>query len=162
MSKNITNDYEAFTVVKRHLLSQNTRSIDIYQECQYRGYKNETIDKLWEEVYALGTDNMDTEHEIMIELLQELKPEAMCAVGALIDDSFYSRLIENKAISESLDDEDSPLEALKKSNPDWEIDDDSLSMLNDLQRLHDSVSALDWDSSLYSFESRFINNKWIG
>lgn len=68
-------------------------------------------------------------------------PTLKCAVGSLISETYYEWNLEDSMI-----DKDGPVyTAVSKSNPDWDIDEDSVGMLLAMQRFHDEVNVGDWE-----------------
>ena len=168
----ITSDYEAFLRVKNHLLSQKDKSIDsLRQGCSYKGYLERDVERvtydvcnnlaaeIGEEYYELdGCEELELITEKLKNLVQAGEiVYGQCAVGCLIKDNFYSsEELEEKAVKD-----DSVLTALKKSNPTWKIDYLSLNLLENLQRLHDSMNIVDWRKYLDKIESLFKGNSKI-
>jgi hypothetical protein len=66
-----------------------------------------------------------------------------CAVGCLIKDSYYDENIELTPV-----DTDHILDIIRDSHPEWEIDSDSVVMLQLLQRIHDSIWSDSWEIML--------------
>ncbi|CAB4135702.1 hypothetical protein UFOVP573_24 [uncultured Caudovirales phage] len=79
----------------------------------------------------------------------------MCAVGCLIDDNFYSEKLENCSPSD-LD----VRKAVENSIfSDWEY---NVSLLSELQNIHDEYEHDEWSLKLESLESYFNeNNEYI-
>lgn len=66
-----------------------------------------------------------------------------CAVGVLIHDNHYRAFFEGQPY-----DREYVLEAIMKSNPEWDMSPTSFSMLGDLQHLHDSYYPHEWERNL--------------
>ena len=147
----ITNDYEAYRFIKSHLLNQGEKAINSGEDCQYRGYKEATLDKLKEESGLYVSDYGDIDYELFYDLLAETKPDAMCAVGCLILDKFYDSNFEGRV----LENDTEILDAVKKSNPLWKITDNSYRMLRVLQSIHDGKMSHEWSFYLNNLESEF-------
>jgi len=79
----------------------------------------------------------------------------MCAVGCLIDDNFYSEKLENSSPYDS-----DVKKAVENSIfSDWEY---NVSLLSELQNIHDEYEADEWSVKLESLESYFNeNNEYI-
>lgn len=85
-----------------------------------------------------------------------------CAVGCLIEKEHYNPAIEESSIMDI-----NVIEAVKKSNPQWEINFSQIRMLKMLQTIHDNVLPLNWNiyfnmieqSDLFSHENNtFVFN----
>lgn len=144
---NITSDYSAFTHIANHLLDQGVKAVDTDDTCRYRGVDT-------------GSSSYDSDGFIS-DLVED---GTSCAVGCLIDDDVYDRLdIEGKAVNAKLfiplsdgvgyrktyeaDEEPSSMavvEAVKNSNPDWNVTYKSVTMLANLQKVHDSIDTYLW------------------
>lgn len=147
----ITNDYEAYRFIKNHLLTQGEKAINTGEDCQYRGYKEATLDRVKEESGFYSLDYDDQAYELFYDLLAETKPDAMCAVGCLILDKFYDQNFEGRV----LENDTEILEAVKKSNPVWKITENSYTMLRILQSIHDGKMTHEWPMYLENIELSF-------
>lgn len=147
----ITNDYEAYRFIKNHLLNQGEKAINSGEDCQYRGYKEATLDMIREESGINDSVYDDIDYELFYDLLADTKPDAMCAVGCLILDNFYDSNFEGRV----LENDNEILEAVKKSNPLWKITDNSYVMLRNLQSIHDGKMPHEWSVYLNNLESEF-------
>lgn len=157
---NITSDKEAFEYVRQHLLTQNEKSVDEDASCMYRGILKSDLDSI---AYLENVEDEDYWNNEGIELyheaLADLPKDAMCAVGALIADDVYDPDIENSSIK----DNDWIIQMVKESNPNWNIDDDSIQMLEVLQTVHDRKNTNEWETILKMLEINFNEqNKWTG
>ena len=77
-----------------------------------------------------------------------------CAVGCLIDDDFYSDELENNSPSDSR-----VRDSIEKSIPGWIY---NVSMLSELQNLHDEYEPDNWSLKLEYLESYFSeDNEYI-
>lgn len=163
MNKTITTDKEAFEYVSQMLLEQGTRSMDDASNCQYRGFKEETMDEALEKAEDIarkgGEDYWNEDIiDLQNELLQEIGFDAKCAVGHLISDAFYRRDIEGDGISNNPD----IFAIVKKSNTEWGITDNSFHMLTVLQHIHDSEDPIDWENCFNECLDKFTEDgKWI-
>ena len=72
--------------------------------------------------------------------VEEYRSVLKCAVGALISVHVYAPHLEDQTVQ--FDGE--VYDALRDSNPDWRITENSIEMLQSLQRLHDEVEVRDW------------------
>lgn len=147
----ITNDYEAYLFIKNHLLNQGEKAMNSGEDCQYRGYKEETLDKIREDSGFNGSDYDDQAYDLFYDLLAEVKPDASCAVGCLILDQFYDQNLEGTVIEL----ENGILDAVKKSNPVWKITENSFRLLQTLQHIHDGKQVEDWGVHLDNLEQFF-------
>lgn len=142
---NITSDFSAYVHIYNHLLDQGVRAVDTDETCRYRGVDT-------------GASYYDSDGFIS-EIVED---GTSCAVGCLIDDGVYDRIdIEGKAVNAKLfipdgdgyrhstqaDEEPSSmavLEAVKNSNPDWNVTYKSIIMLANLQKVHDTIDSNLW------------------
>ena len=143
----IRTDEEAYKFVMQKLLEQNERSTEEGGDCQYRGYKSETILDLRTKAGMLYNEDEEdnTEfHEELLKLLAATPYNAKCAAGFLIDDNVYSYHLEGQTVQY----ENTVHEYIQKSNPLWNMNENSVAMVERLQQIHDSDSIDDWESSL--------------
>ena len=152
----VINDYEAYMLVKEHLLNQKEAAKDTNDDCQYRGYKESTIaeakDKA-ENWIIESTEYYDDDavfHK-MLEILQGEYHDAKCAVGCLISDDFYKEDFEGRTIERSCH----VWDAVKLSNPLWKMTDASYEMLRELQSIHDNNNPDDWEYRLLKLNASF-------
>ena len=87
--------------------------------------------------------------------LNEQGKTLMCAIGCLIDDNFYSEKLENCSPNDS-----DVKKAVENSIfSDWEY---NVSLLSELQNIHDEYEPDFWSLKLESLESYFNeNNEYI-
>ena len=154
----ITNDYEAFLFVKNHLLTQNAKAMSDSDDCLYRGYSDITLNAAREEAYRLAkeqvedwVDTEDLQADLFYDILPTKNCDAMCAVGCLISDDFYSQDFEGRTIERSCQ----VWDAVKLSNPLWKMTDASHEMLKKLQSVHDNNDPEDWEVLLSRFSTSF-------
>jgi hypothetical protein len=85
---------------------------------------------------------------------EEGKP-LMCAVGCLIDDRFYSEEFENSSPGDIR-----VKKAIENSITNWKY---NVSLLSELQHVHDEYEPEEWSLKLDSLESYFggIDNEYI-
>lgn len=154
----VINDYEAYTLVKDHLLNQNEPSKDTNEDCQYRGYLSSTLADVMNEAGDNIDQTIDDDYvavyEEMYELLANIPFNAKCAVGALITDDFYNEQFEGRTIERSC----SVWDAVRLSNPLWKMTDGSYEMLRELQSIHDTNQPEDWEYKLLKMNDKF--DKW--
>ena len=151
----ITNDYEAYSLVREHLLKQNAKALGENEDCQYRGYTYTKIEQLQQKAEDIANEQeielkADRE-DIYSHLIAEESPDAMCAVGCLLLDEFYDLELEGKTIEF----EGVVLDAVIKSNPAWKITDNSLEMLKELQSIHDHAEVINWELRLSRLNANF-------
>jgi hypothetical protein len=149
----ITNDYEAYLFIKNHLLNQGEKAMNPGEDCQYRGYKEETMEMLRENsgFYDYDSDYDDKAYDLFYDLLAEIKPDASCAVGCLILDQFYDQNLEGTVIEL----ENGIMDAVRKSNPVWKITEKSYRMLKVLQSIHDAKQVENWKTHLNNLDGSF-------
>ena len=79
----------------------------------------------------------------------------MCAVGCLMDDRFYLEEFENSSPSDAR-----VKQAVESSITNWTY---NVSLLSELQNIHDEYEPDNWSLKLEYFESYFNeNNEYIG
>ena len=160
MNNVITNDKEAFEYVKMMLLDQDEQSKDLTDNCVYRGYSADLIDKARakaEEIIT-GSDSLDDsvdyyewESEVLDNLIAGQTPDMKCAAGWLINDSFYSDYFEGELVSQK----NHIWDAIKQSNPVWFTTNNSLKLVNELQNIHDSREPSEWFERFNDLELSF-------
>ena len=152
----ITNDKEAYLVMRAHLLKQMTRSMNDHDDCMYRGYDEITLDNLRDEAKTIADAEglFDDEYHTNIfnDLLASHPPTHMCAVGALIIDDFYSQNLEGKAVCAKDND---VLNVVQKSNPLWKMTGRSITLLRALQNIHDGYQPTSWLDRLNKLSNCF-------
>lgn len=167
--KTIDSDLDAFIFVKEHLLTQKDKSTDLESDkCMYRGYPQSEVIKLstlLEEKFgvtayeALDPDNaiytsphLDLKNKVIYE---SYKLETVsCAIGCLISNNWYDDELEHNGLEE-----ESVVEAVSLSNPHWDMTENSLELLIQLQRVHDMTEVERWEECLNTFEDYFLSNK---
>jgi len=149
----MTTDFEMFKKVKDHLLNQKDRSVQLNDigDCAYNGWLEREINLAMNEIHEEMPGLIDRDYGEFFYVLEERlgKPNAKCAVGAIIA-SENTKKIEGTPV-----DNDDVIQEIKDSNPDWSITDESVSMLNVLQRIHDRVPFIDWEVELKKVEKSF-------
>lgn len=128
----ITNDLQAFNIIEKHLLTQNSRSINegyVNGSCSYRGADVEYI--------------LDPETEEIVEY-NFVSNDKSCAVGILIKEKFYDPNLEDNSA-----DEVNVYNALSDSHPDWNISKNTTTMLLCCQYIHDTLQANHWEKALH-------------
>ena len=160
MNNVITNDKEAFEYVKMMLLDQDEQSKDLTDNCVYRGYSADLIDKARAKAEGIirDSDSMDDqvdyyewESEILDNLIAGQAPDMKCAAGWLIADSFYYDYFEGELVSQK----NHIWDAIKQSNPVWFTTNNSLKLVNELQNIHDSRDPSEWCGKLDDLEQYF-------
>lgn len=152
----VINDYEAYMLVKEHLLNQKEQAKDTNDDCQYRGYKKSTIAEAQDkaENFLLDSAEEYSDEDLfhkMFSFLEGEVPNAKCAVGCLISDDFYSQDFEGRTIERSCH----VWDAVKLSNPLWKMTDASHAMLKELQAVHDNNNPDDWEYRLLKLNASF-------
>lgn len=121
---NLETDYDVFNYVKEHLLKQNEKSLDPWSLSCY---------------YRAQKVNGDV---------------LMCAVGCLMDDSYYSSEFENSSPSDIR-----VRAAIENSINNWTY---NVSLLSELQNIHDEYEPDNWSLKLEYLESYFNeDNEYI-
>jgi alkyl hydroperoxide reductase subunit AhpC len=160
----ITNDYEAFEFVKNHLLTQKEKAWSDSEDCQYRGYLSSTLDNVREQAIAISIDenfnnnnhyDNDYDYDIFYDILAGTENDAKCAVGCLILDEFYDTEMEGKTIEP----DEMVWDIVVKSNPAWNMTDNSLKMLKALQSIHDGKTPEQWEVELSRLNVKFDKYK---
>lgn len=148
----IKTDKDAFDFVVQKLTEQNEKSINEADICQYRGISKKTIDEIIKQALEVsGGDEESDEYELeYYNLLESAPRDAKCAVGHLILDSFYDPYFEDSDFTNF-----SVEEAVRKSNPEWEINQQSREMLMNLQGIHDSKQVHDWPAFFAKMNAEF-------
>jgi hypothetical protein len=135
---NITTDYEAFCYITEKLLEQNARSLREDGTCVYRGHTEDIIEKS----RPVGIDP-DYDEQLYFQMyednLSKFDYNLKCAVGHIISDDIYSPYIEEQTI------ENEPVfKAVLKSNPKWNMTENSIKLLKILQYIHDKEPVDSW------------------
>lgn len=123
---NIQSDLEAFATVGIHLITQDEKARND-SGCSYRGVSLAS---------AFDDDEELRSYQIFDPIYWDGKS---CAAGCLIKDEFYSPEIEDNPVGENV-----VLTVVKASNPNWDINDRSVYMMQSLQVVHDNVQVNDW------------------
>ena len=163
MSNLITNDREAFQYVKNMLLKQDEKSTDLSDNCQYRGWSEELVDEVRHKIYVDPSELddeedfdsnrfLDREDELLWETIASMPTNTKCAAGWLIHDNFYHQNFEGETVNPASND---IWDVIKLSNPVWFTTEKSLSMVKQLQSIHDQEHVSDWSEKFESFEDRF-------
>jgi hypothetical protein len=151
----VINDYEAYMLVKEHLLNQKEAAKDTNDDCQYRGFKESTLQKAKDQAVMemINEGELDEREEEMrmLQILEGQYPDAKCAVGCLISDDFYKQDFEGRTIERSCH----VWDAVKLSNPLWKMTDASHEMLKELQAIHDNNNPDDWEYRLLKLNASF-------
>lgn len=129
LNVNIESDYEAFEIIKNHLLTQKDKSMHDGAGCSYRGC--DSVNVLDED-----TGELVNGYEIVYN-------GKSCAVGILIKDDFYHDSLEDNSAEES-----NVIDALQRSHPEWDITLETKTMLLCCQAIHDQMYEYDWASAL--------------
>jgi hypothetical protein len=160
MSNVVTNDKEAFEYVKMMLLDQNEQSKDLSDNCQYRGYSHDLIAKLKDKAEDIFLEEespddsvsyLEWECGILDDLIANESPDLKCAAGWLINDSFYHQNFEGEMVHQN----NSIWMSIKRSNPLWFTNNNSLKLVTELQNIHDSRSEEEWFEKFNELEPYF-------
>jgi hypothetical protein len=173
-------DYEVFNYVKTFLLKQNKKSLGLNGDCQYLGIDPDYRDMRIEEMKADLIKSLNDPEEGYEAFISEGDEEIIsqnldyefcssvrdkeedfhmrCAVGCLIDIGHYSFDLEGKTFDDSY-----VIDAIAASNPSLDIYSDSLyTLLQCLQKIHDSLPVEYWGRSFLAIENLFDQEKFIG
>jgi hypothetical protein len=142
--------------VQEHLLSQNEQAKDTNDDCQYRGYKESTLEDITNKAKQAVVDSTsEYDDEVIFSLMYEILagevPDAKCAVGCLITDDFYDQSFEGRTLERTCH----VWDAVKKSNPLWHMNDASYEMLRKLQTIHDNNETENWEILLSKMSTNF-------
>ena len=137
----VKNNKEAFDLVHQHLVSQGEKSFIYGTDCAYRGKEDE--------------DQSDVDNEDKEDFIWWYNGKS-CAVGCLIKNDYYDENIELTPASS-----DHILDILRDSHPEWEIDSDSVIMLEVLQKIHDGIFAYNWEIALTIARKLFFEDDII-
>ena len=160
MSNVITNDKEAFEYVKMMLLDQDEQSKDLTDNCVYRGYSANTIEKARAKAEGIirdsgsmddSVDYYEWESEVLDNLIAGQAPDMKCAAGWLIDDSCYYDYFEGETVTKN----NHIWNAIKQSNPVWFTTDNSVKLVAELQNIHDSRDPSEWFERFNDLELNF-------
>ena len=142
-------DRDIFEIMANHLLNQKEKSMTKGETCAYRGY---TLGQISEVAYSfVGEEAYYDDYGFQQALSNKYgKPTMMCAVGALIKDEFYDSDFENNLYSIH-----PIMDAIRKSNPDWEIKESGMKLLDRFQGIHDNVEIKDWSDCIEKASNEF-------
>lgn len=156
MNLTLTTDKEVFEYATQKLYDQNESSrSDNNDTCVYRGYSQAIKDELRETIFeGLEEDHiLDNESEVFYELfyekLMDLNPDRKCAVGHLISDAVYSHELEERDARDG-----DVINAVRESNPLWQMTETSYELIYDMQSVHDrnEVEAWPYIFNYFSFD----------
>lgn len=131
----ITNDYEAYLFVQKHLLETMEKSMDGNNDCVYRGHKESTIT----EILDISENPDDLKW-----LLSKTIFDAKCAAGCLISDEYYKSVFEGRLVEKGT----LVWESIAMSHPKWEMTEQSLELIRKLQFIHDNNDVSEWELEL--------------
>lgn len=139
----IKTDKDAFNFVVNFLTNQGEKSTGENGECKYRGFLQSTLKNVVEQCLAISSGSDETpEYELAyFNKMESLIYDAKCAVGCLISDEFYDPIIEGSDIHD-----ESVVEMVVRSNPNWNITNQSEKLLGRLQGIHDNDLFNSWQS----------------
>jgi len=124
-------DKDVFDYIQNHLLTQNSKSQKIIS-------RDENGEVTQSSCLYRGDNN------------------TRCAVGAIISNKYYKKIIEGLTVDDPL-----VTELIEESLPNWKITKNNLEMLSDLQFTHDHVDIDCWQMRFKQMKSRFKNNKYV-
>ena len=143
----ITNDYEAYLFVQKHLLGTMEKSMDGNNDCVYRGHKESTIAEALIESENTGDLKW---------LLSKTIFDAKCAAGCLISDEHYKSDFEGKLVEQ----ESIIWDSIVMSNPKWEMTEHSFQLVRQLQSIHDNNDVSEWELELSRLNLDFDKNQY--
>ena len=119
------------------------------ETCAYRGYSLGQVSEV--EDLFVGEESYYDDYDFQQALMNKFgKPKMMCAVGALIKDEFYDLDFENNMYSIP-----TIMDAITKSNPDWEIKESGMKLLDRFQGIHDNVEIKNWSDCIERASNEF-------
>lgn len=143
----ITNDYEAYLFVQKHLLETMEKSMDGNDDCVYRGHKKSTIAKALIESEDAGDLQW---------LLSKTISDAKCAAGCLISDKHYRSDFEGTLVEQ----ESIIWDSIVMSNPKWEMTKQSFQLVRQLQFIHDNNDVSEWELELSRLNLDFDKDQY--
>jgi hypothetical protein len=161
-NETITTDKQAFDFVVKMLLEQDAKSIDSAETCQYRGFKQVTIEDTFNKAEEIAHESDESYwssdiEEIQRDLLEKIGCDAKCAVGHLISDEYYHPSIEGETLTTDV------IDMIKSSHPNWGITHESEQMMIKLQQIHDTNPTNNWEHLFKDVQYNFTQDgKWIG
>lgn len=161
MSEIIITDKQAFDYVVKMLLEQDAKSMDDSATCQYRGFKQKTLEDTFNKADEIAHESSEAYwssdiEELQRELLAKIGCDAKCAVGHLISDEHYHPSIEGETLTTDV------VDMVKLSHPNWEITDESQQMMIELQKIHDGYPPHNWGDLFKGIQHDFTEDgKWI-
>lgn len=140
-------DKDVFDYITNNLLQQNERCIqaETNETCGYRGYRKADLNKKSREIFNMDFDSLD-EYDEMLICTEELDFNLKCAVGFVIEDSFYDGNIEGNTVEDEI-----VKEIVIKSLPNWVRNNNSFGMLRMLQSTHDFNDPIHWEHEFKRF-----------
>lgn len=139
-SPNIDSNLNAYRYIRDHLLKQNSKAM-LGNTCRYRGMNSYKI------------HDEDLNKDILCLDNSEYWDGTSCAVGCLITDDAYSSLMEGDGLSSYI------VEAVQESNPNWEMDEESVTVLETMQHLHDRVNVSYWKDVIHSMDEYIASSE---
>jgi hypothetical protein len=161
MSEVITTDKQAFDYVVKMLLEQGEKSMDDSETCQYRGFKQKTLEDTFTKAQEIAYSSDETYwssdiDDLQRDLLANLPCDARCAVGHLIKDEYYHPHIEGETMTTDV------VDMVKLSYPSWTITNESQRMMIELQKIHDGYPPHNWGDLFKGIQYNFTEDgKWI-
>lgn len=143
----ITNDYEAYLFVQKHLLETMEKSMDGNNDCVYRGHKESTIAEALIKSDGFGDLKW---------LLSKTTFDAKCAAGCLISDKYYKSDFEGKIVEQG----SGIWKSIVMSNPKWEMTEESFQLVSQLQSIHDNNDVCEWELELSRLNLDFDKNQY--
>lgn len=159
--KTIRTDCDAYEFVVEKLLNQYDKSVDLNQNCQYRGYSIDQVEQWYDESLILAKESLNLKEDlgsslssefqslvsdILSEMFASSNPNLACAAGHLINDIYYDQNFEGKTLAPTLDTDKCPIaESIQKSHPEWNYTINSHEMVRNLQSIHDHEEVCNWE-----------------
>ena len=129
----IVDDLSAYRVIRDGLLVQGVQALSDMGDCRYRG-------GTWEQD---GPDFHDKEY---------VPDGKKCAVGFVLADEHYDTRFEDHVISGDI----SLRDAVRSSNPEWDMNQESYDFLSGMQHIHDQLPVEDWQIVFDEIDRRIV------
>ena len=168
-STNWVTDEQMFDKIKEHLLTQMHKSMTVNGTCAYRGIAPKDFYEHWTEEAAreLGRDisfrdiedgaiYKDSYHyDEIVKFFDTIPKNAACALGCILSDEFYKKEFNTLGITK-----EEVKQAVRDSNPNWDMSGYSWAMLKRLQEIHDTDMPETWEVLLSGFSFMEDGTYW--
>ena len=156
MNLTLTTDREVFEYTTQKLYEQNEASkSDNGDTCVYRGYSQALKDEIRQNVFGsvdedyISDSESESLYEVFYERLMDFEHDRKCAVGHLISNAVYSYEFEERDARNG-----DVINAVRESNPLWQMTETSYELIYDMQAVHDrnEVGAWPYIFNYFSFD----------